>query len=55
MTRKASDTRDSNCAADKEAKKLKLTASQRKSTKGAIKITKPDSKKDALKDERFGY
>ena len=30
---------------DKEAKKLKLTASQRKSTKGAIKITKPDSKK----------
>ena len=38
---------------DKEAKKLKLTASQRKSTKGAIKITKPDSKKDALKDERF--
>ena len=40
---------------DKEAKKLKLTASQRKSTKGAIKITKPDSKKDVLKDERFGY
>ena len=36
-------------------KKLKLTASQRKSTKGAIKITKPDSKKNALIDERFGY
>ena len=40
---------------DKEAKKLKLTASQRKSTRGAIKITKPDSKNDVLKDERFGY
>ena len=34
---------------------MKLTASQRKSTKGAIKITKPDSKKNALIDERFGY
>lgn len=54
-TGKGYDSLIEMAVSDKEAKKLKLTASQRKSTKGAIKITKPDSKKDALKDERFGY
>lgn len=54
-TGKGYDSLIEMAVSDKEAKKLKLTASQRKTTKGAIKITKPDSKKDALKDERFGY
>ena len=54
-TGKGYDSLIEMAVSDKEAKKLKLTASQRKSTKGAIKITKPDSKKDVLKDERFGY
>lgn len=54
-TGKGYDSLIEMAVSDKEAKKLKLTASQRKSTRGAIKITKPDSKKDALKDERFGY
>ena len=54
-TGKGYDSLIEMAVSDKEAKKLKLTASQRKSTKGAIKITKPDNKKDALKDERFGY
>lgn len=54
-TGKGYDSLIEMAVSDKEAKKLKLTASQRKSTKGAIKITKPDSKNDVLKDERFGY
>ena len=54
-TGKGYDSLIEMAVSDKEAKKLKLTASQRKSTKGAIKITKPESKKDALKDEHFGY
>lgn len=54
-TGKGYDSLIEMAVSDKEAKKLKLTASQRKSTRGAIKITKPDSKKDVLKDERFGY
>lgn len=54
-TGKGYDSLIEMAVSDKEAKKLKLTASQRKTTKGAIKITKPDSKKNALKDERFGY
>lgn len=39
---------------DKEAKKLKLIASQRRTTKSAVKVIKPN-KSDALRDERFGY
>lgn len=39
---------------DKEAKKLKLIASQRRTTKNTVKVIKPN-KNDALKDERFGY
>lgn len=54
-TGKGYDSLIEMAVSDKEAKKLKLTASQRKSTRGAIKITKPDSKNDVLKDERFGY
>lgn len=54
-TGKSYDSLIEMAVSDKEAKKLKLTASQRKSTRGAIKITKPDSKNDVLKDERFGY
>lgn len=54
-TGKGYDSLIEMAVSDKETKKLKLIASQRKTTKGAIKITKPDSKKDALKDERFGY
>lgn len=54
-TGKGYDSLIEMAVSDKEAKKLKLTASQRKSTRGAIKITKPDSKNDILKDERFGY
>lgn len=54
-TGKGYDSLIEMAVSDKEAKKLKLTASQRKTTKGAIKITKPDSKNDVLKDERFGY
>lgn len=54
-TGKGYDSLIEMAVSDKEAKRLKLTASQRKSTRGAIKITKPDSKNDVLKDERFGY
>lgn len=54
-TGKGYDSLIEMAVSDKEAKKLKLTASQRKSTRGAIKITKPDSKNDVLKYERFGY
>lgn len=54
-TGKGYDSLIEMAVSDKEAKKLKLTASQRKSTRGAIKITKPDSKNDVLKDEHFGY
>lgn len=54
-TGKGYDSLIEMAVSDKEAKKLKLTASQRKSTRGAIKITKPDSKNGVLKDERFGY
>lgn len=54
-TGKGYDSLIEMAVSDKEAKKLKLTASQRKSTRGAIKITKPDSKNDVLKNERFGY
>lgn len=54
-TGKGYDSLIEMAVSDKEVKKLKLTASQRKSTRGAIKITKPDSKNDVLKDERFGY
>lgn len=54
-TGKGYDSLIEMAVSDKEAKKLKLTASQRKSTRGAIKITKPDSKNDVPKDERFGY
>lgn len=54
-TGKGYDSLIEMAVSDKEAKKLKLTASQRKSTRGTIKITKPDSKNDVLKDERFGY
>lgn len=54
-TGKGYDSLIEMAVSDKETKKLKLIASQRKTTKGAIKITKPESKKDALKDEHFGY
>lgn len=54
-TGKGYDSLIEMAVSDKETKKLKLIASQRKTTKGAIKITKPESKKDALADERFGY
>lgn len=53
-TGKGYDSLVEMAVSDKEAKKLKLIASQRRTTKNTVKVIKPN-KNDALKDERFGY
>lgn len=53
-TGKGYDSLVEMAVSDKEAKKLKLIASQRRTTKSTVKVIKPD-KNDALKNERFGY